>query len=715
MKSNHVYKVFREMQEFFQSYNDMSPELYKDEDQSLTQNIEKKFFNTLIHYKSYYTKINFLNYFSNEKRFPYQKIKGMNDYKLDNTMKELPKFLKTNFSGTENCEILKIILKLDEKDCFNQVLINYITFNLIPSLYNMFIEKKYFLSFCKLIQKLSLYYNEHKIKTPLHILFSRSIFISPFFVNFLRKTFRQFFSTFSIGDKIDNYNNIKEKVEFLFKKNIQNLPSFIKEFIQLFDDKKNLLKETVFQPIFNQPEIYFIDYLKVESDAGREYYKTLLQNVFEDDLIDRLIQIIEKVDLDDQLFNEDKFTYPKEKVIDIIDVNAISMINSIIQNESNSINIFGQNEDIEYTIYKAHYNDDNEEEEDNSEIKIMDIKYRWLHFINFLICSPQLPVEADHLPNEIVTKEIFMDMIENYLIKPSESVELMESFEYFKESFISNKIFSSKYLFKKEMECSITRFKLPTFKTKLKQVAYENLGKIQNGFLFDSIETVFILVQIKLAPKIPELPEIPTNAKNIIKNREKYKNESNEYAKIMKKQDIFANIPSHIFKLYYFKNLSFKSYLNCRQDLSKYDEIIKHVLPHISTDSIKLESIIASKVLKKTDLFRDQCDKLYCFFENNSDPVTKYNDYIEFMSETKLLADNYFGEIGEDDFAPILIVLIYLTNPPHFIPNIFYLYEYIPDLSINYGRLGFFLYLTKEKEFANYNLPDFNSMIQDLN
>lgn len=280
MKANHVYKVFRKMQDIFQSNNDISPEIYQDMDHKLAQDIEKEYFETLIQNKLHYARTYFLIYFINEKQFPNQKIKCMDDYELDNTMKDLPKFFKTTFSENEDSEIFKTIVKLDEKCCFNRTLIDYFSFNLLPSLYNMFIEKKYFLSFCKLITKLSFYYNEQKIKTPLHFLFSRSIFVSPFFVNFLTNTLQPFFSTFSIGDKVDDFNNIKEQVETLFSKNIHNFPSYIKEFIQLFDDKKNFLKEALFDLIFNQPEIYFIDYLKVESDTGREYYKSLLQHVF---------------------------------------------------------------------------------------------------------------------------------------------------------------------------------------------------------------------------------------------------------------------------------------------------------------------------------------------------------------------------------------------------------------------------------------------------
>lgn len=141
MKAKHIYTNLRKLQGKLKDNSKLSPDLYQNLEQSLSQRIEAVYFETLAEHKLYYTHIHLFLYINDKKQLPYQNFQVIFRPKIDNAVQNIPKSFETTFLKDEDSEFLKTILKLDEKCCFNPILIDYFSFSLIPSLYDMFIER----------------------------------------------------------------------------------------------------------------------------------------------------------------------------------------------------------------------------------------------------------------------------------------------------------------------------------------------------------------------------------------------------------------------------------------------------------------------------------------------------------------------------------------------------------------------------------------------
>ena len=238
-----------------------------DQEKLVSENNQNRFIGILTKNKQYHTLLFLIIYHFNSHKFLIQDIQNVLCLKRDPTIIEIsPNFQPVEEENSDQ-NILKTLQQLDESKLITPDIVDYLTYNLIPSLFCGFVEKGSLDSFCLLIQKLSVYYDQHKIQTPLHFLLSRSLFNSPLFLAFLSNTLNPIFSTFFENEPIQDYNSIKKQIEESFRQNISQLPFYIKNFLMSVGDMKNFLKECLFKPMIFHPEIFLIiDFLKINSN-----------------------------------------------------------------------------------------------------------------------------------------------------------------------------------------------------------------------------------------------------------------------------------------------------------------------------------------------------------------------------------------------------------------------------------------------------------------
>lgn len=723
MKANHVYQHLREIQKRIQNFSNQSPEFLRNETQVLTEKLEKQHTRYLPNIKLYYTKIFLMSYYLSENKFLFPNLDNLSFKVSEQEFKYIPNEFDIKFPEGADCNLLLTLQKLDEMGCFNQAFTDLFTFCLIPSLYNIFIEKNSFNMFCQLIQKLKLYYDQQKIRTPLHFLFSREIFISPLFVSFLRQSFRSIFATFSPNQPIQNYENIKAKVEKSIRANKIRMPSYIKNFLNAIQNKHNFLKESFIKPLLNLPEVFtFIDYLKLRyGKARKSFYNSLLKNVFDDGFIEKFIQII---DDDNQSDNEcffnvycEKINITSKKLTDSIDFNAFSVIIEKLQGKSASpIDVFKNYDNSEFKIFYSNFLNEKEKEPNNEEeeIKITDINNCWVYLLKLLHDAPELPPDLEQ-QNEIMTEEKFFEMVKYNTVKPSESDESEELFEQFKFCFLNDNaeastLFSSKLFFDSKMRVVMNSLINPTHYMEaiaLAQLIFTHFSSCIKEDIRHMNETLYF-ARLEKTPKFQELPKVPTDEASVYKYSNKYINEFKKYAQILKRNKYIVIEDLNVVKKYFFKCLSFKNYLKSHPLLAKYDDIAMHVLPHLSVDpDLSLITESDYNVCDHWDLFDDIFYKIRSAFEEDGDPATKFSIINDLFDELTNFAVSYFNyHFGIDGLFPFLLGAIAKINPPHLISNCFFFGEYMVD-SIKYPIwMNAVHYLAKKIEFKNYNLPD---------
>ena len=614
MQLQQVYSILVETQQSLHSESAMSADFEEAFNQELKQRIDKVFLDQMVGDKQYYLQIFFMNYFKKVNKLPFTNKEALLLTNRDGKSLIIEKKGEGNeeripeiFSIYEGNVFLKTLIKLlnakilssESTPDSTKILTDYVTYSLIPSLYLMFIESKSFNLFCKLICQLKKSYEDKTISDPFHYTLSRSLFVSPLFLKFIHQTIYPNIKYIYESHFPINYEQYRtssqEKMLESFKSNLCFIPSYIPKFLREVKDTKNFLVESLFKPMFENPEQFLIiDIYHTDYDDIINEIKNILQLIFTPNLIDHISQIIDSCNESEKsLFVKEKINNNEitiyDRVINSIDIKVFSLINEIIdQKESKTIDLFSiLNNDDQLKFYKTQFYGEKE--------KVNDIIYKrtessendyWMHFRKLLKEAPPLPTNYSNFdPDEEITLSKFLEMTEELLVNtgdPFKYIESIYSYNQFKDNFKFNEINSQKNITKK-MKALILKHDEQEKATKVfvKSRNDLNLLSFKKITTIELIQELYCTVVTKNIPFPNDLPNPNANIKSILDvlaNPLKYITSFQSYFNIQgtisKKH--FADCYNIYYKVWYnryFHSLNFANYLSYRRDLIKYDEI----------------------------------------------------------------------------------------------------------------------------------------------
>lgn len=695
MKLNEAYKIILTQKEKLHSeYHEYL--IDKSENQGLKANLENQFFQELIKYKNYYSAIFFMNSYVKEKKSLFNSTQLIFD-----TNKQIPDIFETEWKNDKS-NFLETILKLEKNKALSPAFIDFITYSIIPSLYYMFIDDKSFDLFCNLIKSLKLYYENGEIEMPLHIIFSKSFFVSPIFLEFIRDVIYQIFMPFYNEQKSTNFDNIihnyqkslQDKILQSFDENISFFPSIVSEFFQKIGDIKPFLVGCLFKPLIENPAIFLVvDSWITDFEDKMDDIRKLLQSVFTDELIERISQLISKNILLIQSYN----SYDINQIIDYkifnsIDHNAIILINEFLEKLENKngndnggknkkIDVVDSLNNIDYKIcllYCKKHKDEQVENQQND------------YFTNLLISIPPLPPTIDQSsealtktsflkifkdsltyeddPFKFANSKILIDLLERDIMKSSDDIKIIIEK-------VPNLVFKNTELQKREILNKMTNKSEKNFKCASKAI---NLNEI----LYNTIITRLIHPPQNILNRISS----PRFKFDILTDPIKACNQFLEYCEnqIKNTKEMIRTTPQIFFHRFYHQ-LSFADFCAYRTDLVKYDLIMQDIFTkYTSLLNIKYNDILKQKaihnLISHIDLLSDFYFQLNKVFEYNSDPLNKLEEINEVMTKMVHFFENNFRSDGENDIFPFRIISFAFANPPRFISNLIYILEYVDCL-----------------------------------
>lgn len=689
-----IYDKIIETQSYIQSTEASSEEYDK-----YINNLTKVTLEQSINDKYHYSRILIMKILNKSRKKEKLPIKSFDATLLKNEEQILPASLNyDNLTTTINT--------LKEQKTYFANLIDIIAFNLIPSLFFMFSEENSFDIFIEFIMGLS----SNEDDFDFQLLMSRSIFVSPSFLQFTYNVFYPIFkppdhdliSLYNISLS-DNYiPKFQKRIIDSIKANISTCPITIIKFLKTLKAKSKqtavtILRKCIFDPIIANPSLFLTNDIWC-SDYQDENNKisSILKESLTDDLINQIDEIMESNNsYFDPFYNKKGIEIGcnfiiYHKLIDMIDILSINQIQSILEGNKPSTDIIESiyNSNFEeFSLFSSHF-----EGEINPWICIKKILKNSAPFKQNL---------NNNEDNNQINLSYFLQILENNLGKNNSSRILFNQiksiFQKNQELFTQEELEKQLDLMKENNDVKerVTNEDIIELKKKL------SIIPSMKQYAVNAIEELFFTF---LTRKIgSEEIEFPTNIHQIIRNTaeltrqfENYLSNCNEKAKEISGKYNFNNIFYHR----YWHNLHFKEYLNYRLDLFKYDTILSDFLSknylalvrsyiHPTNANNKILKSVAF-ALKNTSLFHSKMSQVIQIFENNDDPLSKYvkferifNSYLQqirkLTNKSKLEYDDIFGL--EELFLGII-------NPPHFISNIIYMNEFLNYVNYPNSFLG---------------------------
>ncbi|KAK8836580.1 hypothetical protein M9Y10_037514 [Tritrichomonas musculus] len=607
-------------------------------------------------------------------------------------------------SSNNQFNFVKTLIKLENKELLNQILIDYISYNLIPTFFNYFVERNSFNSFCTFIQQLQDNFEQQRIKINLHILLSRPLFQSPLLTEFLHHTICPFFRPlFQQGLNINDDKLIKDiqrNILSCIQQNIKSFPHNIKFFLEKFENKIDFLKECLFKPMSKRPELFLVsDYWNAGVPEEEIYLKEMLQKVFDDELIEKVLSSIFENKYFDKCFINESEKVPiiqfKPMIkLDLFDLECINLIQTCIEkidnNELNDddsllsiLSIYDNFHLRRYVLYCVDFQLFENDYYKHQEISIKDMNDCWFHFNKMIKEAPPLPLNVN-LPKEKVTIESFLDLVERYLVETCDqnTIESQRlSFNFFKENLLNNP---------KEQQYIQTKESL-LFKTQfLRKYAKDETIQSQliTQFYFDSIE-----LELKQTHSVRLIDLLSSSlASNIIQSIPKKKPTKIDYQldpNIIYENNVNSFLPNNyidynidvksfpiisVIMHRMFEGMSFSDFKSQRPELAKYDQMYDEAKSHFSIDFFVEDDFFKSYM--HTLFNRDNNDLFYLYkqeiskvFENDDDFISKFDDLSRIVNLFLSLVYDIYGIDGADYTVLLIEGLMSISNTPKFISN----------------------------------------------
>lgn len=734
---NTVYEILKETQNELHSEYVMSATLEELFNQNFLQDFKEKYMEQMIQEKHYYARVLFMLYSSEIKKLPF---KNPNAFYLDNTqpkIEEIPeKFEIAPKNGTESNFSL-LIKKLEINNCLDSIMIDIITFSLIPSLYFMFLEEDSINSFCNMILSLQSYYNNKDITRKLHYKLARSLFISPMFLFFIRRVMHNILQPMFDNPFLNNNDRskkiIQQQIKSSFSDNICMIPSYIQVFLNQVKDTFNFLKECLFLPIINNPALFLVIDVISESESSLQMkkYSDILNLIFDDQLIQEISQIIvqNKDSENSHFIYENKNNIGKLesgiKIIDSVDLYAFHLIEKYIKNEDYTnnvnnpnaddknchdnynveldnngnkiVNLFGALLDTEYKIYKAIPNENNVTNsfEFYNATQIVSDDY-WMHFRKLLKDAQPLPFNYKP-PDEPATNDSFLEMVNTFLVEtgdPATVVDTNISFELFKKNFEIQSNMSkyrndtnNYFFFTSEKEIR-DKMKNLVLKHNEQEISMQQISKLKNGLIsirekreksMKLLENVFNSRLIDLYLSSDATIKIPTRAYEIVPNPLRHNLQFEEYFAFQssKAKKFIGNYCKYNFFHRFYKYVTFYSFLNLRPEIRKYDLILMNILNKYDGYDLVKGRAKLNKMFCNINVITNCSTKLKMALQSNTDPLTKSQEISGAFYLIRQIAENNFNLEGQDDMLPLLLYILPIINPFYIVSNLVFLYEFL--------------------------------------
>lgn len=708
MQLKEVYDIIRETQQKLHSEHAMSAELDEVYNHKLIDQFNNSFHGQMAIDKHYFSRIFFLIYFSQQNEIPIDS-KSFNIKEISRKEVKISSLFSTDEDEQNNSNLSMTLMDLSTKGALTPLLIDYISFNIIPSLYLMFLESDHFDKFCNFIAKIK---KEDK-NNYLHYLFSRSLFVSPMFLKFFRQSTYPIFNPIYNGHLPPNFcdliKNIQIKIQKdllqSFRKNVCFIPSYIKIFLNQMKDTQKILTECLFKPFFENPDIYLVvDASITDFEDKMNSLKDLLKSVFSTDFIKEISKIIdENPDSEKTLFIQKNDTSKPtkslyKKIINSVDQIVLEKMKNFLEdNNPKQIDIFGNLIIDKYEIYASLFED--EENDHNAKIyqaTQVGIDNCWMQFRKLLKESSPLPLNYV-LPDEKVNSESFVNLIKElmfYTNDPYSAINAETSFNLFISAFTNvrdKNIVSSRQDFKAKMqslvkshrEQSVAMKQMSLFKSELFLLSTKKIDTIH---LIQELYNTKLTYSVQTPDEQESLPTKPfvilSNIKQINSDFQQYRrSQSGKIAQLLN-----VDCTEILFRRF-FNPIKFNQFCSYRRDLYKYDQatheafqqFIINLHPENETDTYHKHVI---KAAKHIEFFTDLITELNKAFEADTDPITKLNDINKAMNLILThFADKFCPDAGEDDFQSLRNIIISYANPPRFVSNVIYLLEFLYDPS----------------------------------
>lgn len=742
MQLNQVFDVLLDLQKKLHSEYASSASLDEVFNQNLNQLFEEDFLRQSISDKHYYTRILSLLYYFKENKFilPDSKVLLLENVSVEK--KAIPQIFSI-YKDSGEINLLNTIEDLSNANALTPILIDLLTYSIIPSIYVMFLENKTFDLFCDLITALKEYNDNGQIKKikknekeiSLHYYLSRSLFISPMSLGFIRRIMYPFLQPFYNGqlteDYIDNFLvDAQNKLLQSFKENMCFIPSYIQMFFQRMNDTKNFLIECVFNPMCENPEIFLIiDNSITDFEDKMNAIKYILKSIFTEKIIDKIAELINASKYSEKslfIHEEKKKTNLQkayQKVVNSIDFYVFEKITKFVEelntqnsqdNNDNMIDLIGSLNISNIQIYSSYF--------DNEIIKEKTVIYEqtqlnmgnsdcWSHFRKLVKDALPIPINytfpeatidsSKYEPFLALTKDLFVDTFD-----PFTSINAQIAYNIFEDRFLkypnSRSVLSSFDTFKETMnglvnvhkEQAVAMKKMSQFRAELSHLISKKINSIE---LMQELYNTILTNTIQKDYNSKEFAKLPKYCIDILSDPVKYKNIFQKYL-IKQNTESLKLLGCNCDTIWYhrfYHSLDFNNFCAYRTDLHKYDDIARKGFKKFLTLFLKSNSVESKKVKKVLPcmyLFNDYFKQFNEAFESNCDPLTKMIKIQKAMDLILLLFYKEFNADEETDRQQLRFLVFSIISPPRFVSNMVYLLEYLFNTSKSVVTQTLFVY-----------------------
>lgn len=697
-----LYETMQNTQTDIHSEVIMAREIGQYSSHFLKDEVIEKFKDQIAKYKQHYAMISMIYLLENckIKSLPLNNVTSFNSSKFTINEKEVEEQWKDG-------NLLSTLQFLNGKEQNFPQLINFLTFSIIPSLFVSFLEVDAFNSFTSFINSLP-----QKLQT----LFSRSLFVSPFFLKFihlifysdLKPFYEDIFEAYSPDFNTNLFDFLRAKLLTSIRSNINLLPSFIPQFLNTFDDQNKrelILKQALFEPLIEHPAMYsVVDSFIFENDEKYSIISNILKNVLTDNFIHEFDQILlsskffynafVNKQAVDQHFSSLKNFYIYNSFDEIIMNNIDEIKIKTEQDSPDSLYNFIKDREInDYCLFYELSYDFMENDKIYKESGVI-VTNGWTFVKELLKKSPPLPPIEDKndtsndkgseksKSNTSCSKTDFLNLVKSTLVDqydPMSSISGELSFRVVQShtSFNSKKYKSNfEKLVTKHTEVDDMINAAQTLIYEIKDMTYKtNHILSQNSEFFVSFMTKDIEPSINRIFKAHDAIKDPIQT---VKNMVSYVEAANLLIK-----PIIGDFDSNIILARrFYANFRFNNFLLFRPDLIVYDQLLenffannfKYIIEETKNNK-KLKKTIKTRLLNDIQKL-DYSHKIIMAFESNSDPFSKMNSINLVMEDLISFVLSGCGDVGEDEKRIVTKFFFAYANPPRLLSNLVFLLEF---------------------------------------
>lgn len=690
-----LYDTLLKSQAELQSMISKNTKLSKYTNEDLTSQSQKIFFDQIIRDKHHYLRMMLQEMYNKPEMAG--KLENLFNYYSQNDINPKIEKLPQNLFPHSASETFESFFSIMENN--DSVLLDIISFSTIPSLFSMFCDKGNFGSFTDFIGSL---------KHDLRLKFSRSLFVSPLFLNFTHQAFypvlRHFYNSRSpyLNDELflqQNIPIIQRNILESTKKNITYLPFYINTFFKTMEnayrlDSITFLKENFITQMIKNPSMFLIiDPWASENKEFNDWTSKILKLVFNEDTINSIFEIfLRGKDFYDSMIDtaQEEFKYYSYySIVDSIDLVIFSLL--IKKNGTNISDVLDALyvNNTKYELFKiSHIGDEERKDLSVSMSRVMKNNEVQYYLYKILKDSPPLPLGVTFDENEDLTIENCNEIFKKYIIdvcNPSVRANIIIFYQLLFEHIKIKRHFNDfiaqiRNGFDHIGSCTFeveNNINFRDFLLNIARVKYNIISLSQNSFYF-YITNIIISEAMQNNDedlKIPsQLYQIANNPIIFNKQWEKYQKKSAQLTKEISGNTTLNGIFYHRFC----QNLRFNAFITQRPELVKYDRIVNHYLS-CNFDSLFQKSSI-NKFVPDIIQYREAAFRFKNAFNDNCDPLEKFQMIVDSSGCIYQKYKDIFNikkDIAAEEFTSLLQFLVLYSNPPHLISNLVYLYEFL--------------------------------------